>query len=141
MAIVGLNNKVGVKIATVDVSDHVSSVTLTRNFDELEVSAMGDYSHRFVKGLEASTITLDFFNDESTTNSITSLLQANWGQTAALTLLQDKTAAVSATNPLYSMSILVNKTTDINGKVGELSVQTVTFTVNSVTTVSPTGTF
>jgi hypothetical protein len=141
MAIVGLNNKVGVKIATVDVSDHVSSVTLTRNFDELEVSAMGDYSHRFVKGLEASTITLDFFNDESTTNSITSLLQSNWGQSAALTLLQDKTAAVSATNPLYSMTILVNKTTDINGKVGELSVQTVTFTVNSVTTVSPTGTF
>ena len=141
MAIVGLNNKVGVKIATVDVSDHVSSVTLTRNFDELEVSAMGDYSHRFVKGLEASTITLDFFNDESTTNSITSLLQTNWGQTVALTLLQDKTAAVSATNPLYSMSILVNKTTDINGKVGELSVQSVTFTVNSVTTVSPTGTF
>jgi len=141
MAIVGLNNKVGVKIATVDVSDHVSSVTLTRNFDELEVSAMGDYSHRFVKGLEASTITLDFFNDESTTNSISSLLQTNWGQTVALTLLQDKTAAVSATNPLYSMSILVNKTTDINGKVGELSVQSVTFTVNSVTTVSPTGTF
>jgi hypothetical protein len=141
MAIVGLNNKVGVKIATTDVSDHVSAVTLTRNFDELEVSAMGDFSHRFVKGLEASTVTLDFFNDESTTTSITALLQSNWGQTVTLTLLQDKTSAVSATNPVYSMSILVNKTTDINGKVSELSTQSVTFTVNSVTTVSPTGTF
>jgi len=56
-------------------------------------------------------------------------------------MLQDKTAAVSATNPLYSMSILVNKTTDINGKVSELSTQSVTFTVNSVTTITNTGSF
>ena len=136
-----LNNKVGVKIASTDVSDHVSAVTLTRNFDELEVSAMGDFSHRFVKGLEASTVTIDFFNDESTTTSITALLQQNWGSTATLVLLQDKTAAVSAANPLYSMGILVNKTTDINGKVSELSTQSVTFTVNSQTVISPTGTF
>ena len=136
-----LNNKVGVKIASTDVSDHVSAVTLTRNFDELEVSAMGDLSHRFVKGLEASTVTIDFFNDESTTTSITALLQQNWGSTVTLVLLQDKTAAVSASNPLYSMSILVNKTTDINGKVSELSTQSVTFTVNSQTGISPTGTF
>jgi len=135
-----LNNKVGVKINSIDLSDHVSAVTLTRNFDELEVSAMGDLSHRFVKGLEASTVTIDFFNDEAT-SSVLPTLQAAWGTTVTLAMLQDKTAAVSATNPLYSMSILVNKTTDINGKVSELSTQSVTFTVNSVTTITNTGTF
>ena len=135
-----LNNKVGVKINSVDLSDHVSAVTLTRNFDELEVSAMGDLSHRFVKGLEASTVTIDFFNDEATA-SVLPTLQAAWGTTVTLVMLQDKTAAVSATNPLYSMSILVNKTTDINGKVSELSTQSVTFTVNSVTTITNTGSF
>ena len=135
-----LNNKVGVKIASTDVSDHVSAVTLTRNFDELEVSAMGDLSHRFVKGLEASTVTIDFFNDEATA-SVLPTLQAAWGTTVTLVMLQDKTVAVSATNPLYSMSILVNKTTDINGKVSELSTQSVTFTVNSVTTITNTGSF
>lgn len=135
-----LNNKVGVKINSVDLSDHVSAVTLTRNFDELEVSAMGDLSHRFVKGLEASTVTIDFFNDEATA-SVLPTLQAAWGTTVTLVMLQDKTVAVSATNPLYSMSILVNKTTDINGKVSELSTQSVTFTVNSVTTIANTGSF
>ena len=135
-----LNNKVGVKINSIDLSDHVSAVTLTRNFDELEVSAMGDFSHRFVKGLEASTVTIDFFNDEATA-SVLPTLQAAWGTTVTLVMLQDKTAAVSATNPLYSMSILVNKTTDINGKVSELSTQSVTFTVNSVTTIANTGSF
>jgi hypothetical protein len=135
-----LNNKVGVKINNVDLSDHISSVTLTRNFDELEVSAMGDLSHRFTKGLEASTVTIDFFNDEAT-GSVLPTLQAAWGTTVTLAMVQDKTAAVSATNPLYTMSILVNKTTDINGKVSELSTQSVTFTVNSVTTIANTGTF
>lgn len=135
-----LNNKVGVKINSIDLSDHVSAVTLTRNFDELEVSAMGDLSHRFVKGLEASTVTIDFFNDEATA-SVLPTLQAAWGTTVTLVMLQDKTTAVSATNPLYSMSILVNKTTDINGKVSELSTQSVTFTVNSVTTIANTGSF
>ena len=135
-----LNNKVGVKINSVDISDHVSAVTLNRNFDELEVTAMGDSGHKFIKGLEASSITLDFLNDTAT-GSVLQTLQAAWGTTVTLAMVQDKTSAVSATNPLYTMSILVNKTTDINGKVSELSTQSVTFTVNSVTTVANTGTF
>ena len=55
-----LNNNVGVKINSVDLSDHVTAVTINRSFDELEVTAMGDSSHKFVKGLEASTVTIDF---------------------------------------------------------------------------------
>jgi hypothetical protein len=63
-----LNNKVGVKINSVDLSDHVTSVTINRVFDELEVTAMGDSSHKFVKGLEASTVTIDFLNDTASAN-------------------------------------------------------------------------
>ena len=135
-----LNNKVGVKINSVDLSDHVSAVTLNRNFDELEVTAMGDTAHRFVKGLEASSVTISFFNDTATAN-VLQTLQAAWGTTVTAVLLQDKSSAVSATNPLYTFSILVNKTTDINGTVAELSTQDITFTINGATTVSPSGTF
>ncbi len=38
---------------------HVTSITLNRTFDELEVTAMGDTSHKFVKGLEASSSLID----------------------------------------------------------------------------------
>ena len=126
-----LNNKVGVKINSVDLSDHVSSITLNRNFDELEVTAMGDSAHRFVKGLEASSVTINFFNDTATAN-VLQTLQAAWGTTVACVLLQDKGSAVSATNPLYTFNILVNKTTDINGAVGELATQDITFTINEI---------
>lgn len=99
-----------------------------------------DTSHRFVKGLEASTVTISFYNDTAS-QSVLQTLQAQWGQTCTAKLLQVKGTAVSATNPLYTFSILVNKTTDINGAVGELSTQDITFTINSATTVATTGTF
>lgn len=135
-----LNNLVGVKINDVDLSDHVSAVTLNRNFDELEVTAMGDTAHKFVKGLEASSVTISFFNDTATAN-VLQTLQAAWGTTVTCKLLQVKGTAVSATNPLYTFSVLVNKTTDINGAVGDLSTQDITFTINGATTVATTGTF
>ena len=53
-----LNNKVGLKIDNVDLSDHVTSVTLNQSFAELPVTAMGDFSEKFVKGLETATLTV-----------------------------------------------------------------------------------
>ena len=135
-----LNNKVGIKVATVDLSDHVTSVTLNRQFDELEITAMGDSSHKFTKGLEASSVTIDFLNDTAAA-SVLATLQSAWGTTVTVVLLQDKAAAVSATNPLYTMSVLVNGTTDINGAVGDIGVQSVTWNCNSTVAVATTGSF
>jgi len=135
-----LNNKVGVKINSVDLSDHVKSVTLNRQFNELEVTAMGDSAQRFVKGLENSTFTVSFLNDDST-GSVMQTLQAAFGTTVTAVVLQDKSTAVSATNPLYTFSVLINKTTDVNGATGDISTQDITFTVNSTVAVTNTGTF
>lgn len=135
-----LNNKVGVKINTVDLSDHVTALTLNRTFDELEVTAMGDTAHKFVKGLEASTVTIDFLNDTATSN-VLATLQAAWGTTVTCVFIQEKGTGVSATNPLYTVSLLVNNTTDINGAVGDIGTQSITFTANSTVAVATTGTF
>jgi hypothetical protein len=135
-----LNNKVGVKINTVDLSDLVTAVTINRSFDELEVTAMGDTAHKFVKGLEASTVTIDFLNDTATSKTLATL-QAAWGTTVTCVFLQDKGTAVGATNPLYTVSLLINNTTDINGAVGDIGTQSITFTANSTIAVATTGTF
>jgi len=135
-----LNNGVGVKVNTVDLSDHVNNITLNRNFDELEVTAMGDSGHKFIKGLEASSLTLDFLNDTATA-SVLATLQAAWGTNVTVVLLQNKGTAVSATNPLYTMTCLVNGTTDINGATGDLSTQSVTWNVSGTVAVATTGTF
>ena len=135
-----LNNGVGVKVNSVDLSDHVNSITLNRNFDELEVTAMGDSGHKFIKGLEASSVTISFLNDTASA-SVLATLQAAWGTNVTIVLLQNKGTAVSATNPLYTMTCLVNGTTDINGATGDLAVQDVTFNVSGTTVVTTTGTF
>jgi len=135
-----LNNKVGVKVNTVDLSDLVTAVTLNRSFDELEVTAMGDLGHKFVKGLEASSVTISFLNDTATSKTLQTL-QAAWGTNVTVVLLQEKGTAVSATNPLYTMSCLINNTTDINGAVADIGVQDLTFNVSGAVTVATTGTF
>ena len=131
-----LSNGVVVTLNSVALSDHVTSATINRSFDELEVTAMGDTAHKFVKGLEASTITLDFLNDTAASN-VLQTLQAAWGTTVPLTLKQTS-AAISATNPEYQTTVLVNNTTDINGSPADISTQSITFTCNSVIVVDTT---
>jgi hypothetical protein len=135
-----LNNKVGVKVNSVDLSDHVTSVTLNRSFNELSVTAMGDTGEKFVKGLETSSVAISFLNDTAATN-VLATLQATWGTSVTVVLLQEKGTAISATNPLYTMTCLINNTTDINGGVGDLGTQDVTWTVNGAVAVATTGTF
>ena len=131
-----LNNGVVVTLNSVDLSDHVTAVTINRSFDELEVTSMGDSAHRFAKGLEASTITLDFLNDTAT-SKVNQTLQGAWGTTVALVIRQTS-AAISATNPEFQTTVLVNNTQDVNGAVGDISNQSITFTCQSVIVVDTT---
>lgn len=135
-----LQNNVGVKINSVDLSDHITSVTLTQNFDELEVTALGDSAHKFVKGLEASTLTLNFLNDFASA-SVQATLQSAYGTTVTAVLLPVKGTAVSATNPLYTVSLLINNLTPLNGAVGDISNSSMTFTCNSTVVQSTSGSF
>jgi len=129
-----LNNGVSVTFNSVDLSAYVTSVTVNQSFDELEVTAMGDTAHKFAKGLEASTITLDFLNDNAATTVIPTL-RAAYGTTVPVVIKQT-TGAVSASNPSYSTTVLVNNLNNVNGSVSDISSQSITFTCNSVITVA-----
>jgi hypothetical protein len=129
-----LNNGVSVTFNSVDLSAYVTSVTVNQSFDELEVTAMGDTAHKFAKGLEASTITLDFLNDNAATTVIPTL-RAAYGTTVPV-IIKQTTGAVSASNPSYSTTVLVNNLNNVNGSVSDISSQSITFTCNSVITVA-----
>lgn len=133
-----LNNKVGFKIATVNLSDHVTAFQLNRVVDSLEVTAMGDTAHKFVAGLAADTITVTFLNDTAD-GSVLDTLQTAFGSTVAFQAIQDSSSAVSATNLLYSGTIFVDNLTDINGAVGDEATIDITFTCNSKTSYASTG--
>jgi hypothetical protein len=129
-----LNNGVSCVLNSVDLSAYLTAVTINQSFDELEVSAMGDSSHKYVKGLEASTITLDFLNDNAASTVIPTL-RAAYGTTVTVVIKQT-TAAVSASNPSYTASVLINNLQNVNGSVGDMSMQSLTLTCNSTIAVA-----
>jgi len=147
-----LNNNVGVKLATaaaptvpsVDISTYVSAVTLTQSFDELEVTTMTDYAHKFVKGLQSATLTIDFYNDWAA-GQVMATLGAAWGTTLAVSMITGNGATpltVSATNPTFQFSILVNNLTPVgSGGVGDEASSSLSFTVNTVVTQSSSTAF
>jgi hypothetical protein len=137
-----LNNKVGFKVgaAPVDLSDHVTAFSLNRMADQVEVTAMGSTAHQFVSGLSADSITVTFLNDTAA-GSVLATLQAAYGTTIAFKAIQDSATAVSATNKLYTGTILVDNLTDINGAPADVATFDVTFTCNSTTALATTGTW
>ena len=144
-----LNNNVGVKLATsaaptvpsVDISAFVTNAVINQIIDELEVTAMGDSAHKFVAGLQSGTFTIDFINDWAT-SQVMQTLNAAFGQTLAISVITVKGTAVSANNPTYQFSVLVNNLTPIGqGGVAEVATSSITFTVNSAITVSASVAF
>jgi predicted transcriptional regulator len=131
-----LSNGVVLTVNAVDLSSLVSSVTINRSFEELDVSAMGDSGRRYVKGLEASSITIDFFNDPESAKTLATLNSNSvWGNNVIVTAKQIN-AIASPTNPLYTMTCLVNNTTPINGAVGDISTQSVTWNVSGTIAIT-----
>jgi len=131
-----------------DLTDHLMSATINRTFDELDVTAMGATGHAFIAGLESSTLSLDFLNDDAA-SSVMQTFNTLVGNVVAFKMVQSasaigantSTATIAAANPLYSGSVLVNKITPIVGKIGDVAVQSLTFTVSGAITVASSGTW
>jgi hypothetical protein len=144
-----LNNNVGVKLATaaaptvpsIDISAYVTNAVINQIVDELEVTAMGDSSHRFAAGLQSGTFSIDLINDWAT-SQVMQTLNAAFGQTLAVSVITVKGTTVSAANPSYQFSILVNNLTPLGtGGVAEIATSSLSFTLNSALTVSPSVAF
>jgi hypothetical protein len=141
----GLTNKVGFKVGTtdpasIDLSAFVTSFTLTRSVESLETTAMGDTGRRYVAGLQNNTITVELINDDAT-SAVLQTMNTLFATNAYFKCALDKGSTGSAANPFYSGLILVDSITPINGAVGDLGTQSLTFQVSGAITVATTGSF
>jgi hypothetical protein len=128
-------------VPSIDISSYVSNAVINQIVDELEVTTMGDLSHRFAQGLQSATFSIDFINDWAS-SQVMQTLNAAFGTTLAVSVITVKGTVVSAANPTYQFSILVNNLTPIGqGGVAEIATSSLSFTVNSVVTVSPSVAF
>ena len=138
-------NNAGFKISTdgttyVDLSNHVMAVTINQQVDELDISAMGNTGHSFLGGLDSSTISVDFLNDDAT-SSVMQTLNTLVGTVAKFKIIQTTGTAISASNPQWTGLVLVNKLTPVAGKIGDVATQSLTFTVSNGISSAITGTW
>lgn len=126
-----LNNGVSVVINTVDLSAYVTAVTVTREFDEVETTAMGDAGHKRIGGLSNDSFTISFQQDFAATK-VNATLEAVLDTSSKTTtcVVKPTAAAVGATNPSYTGTIFVGSWTPINGGVGDLATVDSVFKVN-----------
>jgi hypothetical protein len=121
---------VGVVIGGVDLSDHVASVEIAQNFDEVETTAFGDGGRTRVAGLEDSSITLSFHQDFAAAN-VDATIAPLVGGTAAFNIGPFGTAVAAAgTAPRYTGTVLITEWSPLNGAVGDLSTADVTWPVS-----------
>lgn len=116
-----------VTINTVDVSSYVTSVTLNYEKDAIEVTAMGATGHVFTGGLQNNSVTLELQNDEAVGKTMETLFSAVGSGSNTLVLKNTSSGATFTCSNMF-----LQTSTPVNGAIGELATQSITFTGGSV---------
>lgn len=125
-----------ITINSVNLSDHIKSVTLTTTDDVIETTAFGSTARTRVGGLADNSVALEFDQDyasssvEATINAAGSSLVG----TVTAIVVKPNGATTAADNPAYSFSALISEWTPLNGAVGELATASVTWPISGAIT-------
>lgn len=121
-----------VTIGGVDLSSHITKVTLSSSVNEIETTTFGNTAKRRVAGLKDSSVAFDF-NQDFTAATVEATLFPLLGSTAQVVVKPNGTTA-SATNPSYTFSALITEWMPLDAQVGELATCSVTFPVDGTIT-------
>lgn len=137
MAKIVLVNPV-ITVNSVDLSDHIASVTITRSINEVTTTAFSSSATAGVTrvgGLEDNSIALSFHQDFASGSNVEAIVYPLIGGTTTVTI-KPVNSTTTTTNPSYSATVLVTEWTPINGAVGDLSTADVTWPVSGIITKS-----
>lgn len=114
-----------VVINAVDLSDHVRSVTLNVEAEDLEDTAMGDTFRSRIGGLKDWSVDIEF-NQDFASSEVDATIFTILGTVVTVTV-KPTSAAVSTTNPSYSGSVLISEYNPLDGSVGDLATTSVSW--------------
>jgi hypothetical protein len=117
-------------VNTVDLSSYVQSISLTYEKDSIEVTGMSSTGHVFTGGLQNLSVTVEIMNDLAAAKVLETLWSATGSGTNTLVI---KNLSTGSPNPVFTISnAYLAASTPVNGSVGELATQSVTFTGGTV---------
>lgn len=120
-------NDARVEVNGVNLSDHVQSVTVETTKDSVDLTAMGATNKVYGRGLGDATITVTFFQDYAAASVDATLWPLANTDTPFTVKVRPTSAAISATNPEYSMSALMYGYSPVGGSVGDASTVDIEF--------------
>lgn len=117
-----------VKVNSVDLSSHITKVTLSTTVAEVTTTTFGNTAVRRVGGLRDNSVALDF-NQDFAAASVEATLYPLLGSTALVEVWPDGTSTGSA-NPKYSFNVLVTEWMPLDAQVGELTTASITWPID-----------
>lgn len=117
-----------VTIGGVDLSQHITKVTLSTTRAEIETTTFGNTAKRRVGGLADNSVSFDFnndFNGATTEATLYPLL----GSTAQVQVWPAGTTTGTA-NPKFTFNVLVTEWTPLDAQVGELTTASITWPID-----------
>ena len=115
-----------VTVNGVDLSDHVDSVEVQTNVDDVDITAMGASAHQHAPGLRNDKITVNFLQDFAA-GKVDATLFPLLGNTGFSVKVVPVATTVSTTNPSYTATCVLFTYNPLSGKVGERSDTSVEF--------------
>lgn len=116
-----------VLVNSVDLSDHVGSVRLTYIGELQDVSAMGVTNRVRVAGVTDWSIEINFQQDFDAAEVDATIFPLVGAAAFPITIMADKTAGVSATNPRFEGNTVLETYPILDGAFGDVMTVPVTF--------------
>lgn len=114
-----------VTVNAVDLSDHVKSVRITYEAEEVEDTNMGDTSREYLAGLLGWSVEVEFAQDFAAAKVDATLFPLVGAAPFAISILPTSDG-VSATNPNYNGNAILTSYPPLDNSMGELATSRVT---------------
>jgi len=114
-------NDAEVVINTVDLSDHVTSVRVNYAAELSDASAMGDDTRERLAGIKDWSMEVEFKQDFAAGEVDATLFTLVGAAAFTITAMADKSLGVSATNPKFSGSAVLESYPPLDGSFGDLA--------------------
>ncbi len=113
-------------VNSVDLSDHVRKVTITRTADEVDVTAMGDTAKQVALGLSDDSFAVDFYQDFAA-SEVDATLWPLFGGSQFVVSAWPSGTTTSSTNPKFSATCILPSYNPLDGDIGAADMTSVTF--------------
>lgn len=116
-----------VVVNSVDLSDGVQAVTVNYSAELQDDTAMGDDTRTMLPGLKTWTMEIQFKQDFDAGKVDATNFSLVGAAEFPITVMSDKTAGVSATNPRFTGNALLETYPILGNTVGELATTSLTY--------------